>query len=827
MSTQTAIFTVLPRGRSVAGYELSVYVSPRLEGGATLADFEAFTNWPRTLRDTRFHVFARRDDSTGDGTRVAALDLGSSSVVNRALWDAVFANVAVVAPGVQQLADLKMRSFSTREVRKYLDELYEQVATANPRSFPTLRDQGPIHALATTCATVGSSINSYRKNRAKDPGAQSARKYALEARNRLNQDNIEGHLFDTWLFYNRSAPPTYVAKDARKPSRIPPPLSAPEFDFHQVLAALGDHPALLRQLGIVLDFTLQRELLDAADPALLRAQDIDLRVEVSCPDLSKAEIKGPWTRCEPTAFLARPKHSSDIVNGYLKLDSGDYDVFNVDLDGTSLKAFDFGLNMTNLAAHPERETPSEVSLPSRRTGGFTVTRNLRQEELKQHFADGAANAAALENADTSVVLFADDVLRGYRVDVSTNAGPWRSLCKRDGHVSIPGYGAVELPTEPATTLTSAPSLPFGEDEGYVKATSGSRSLDPDEPPDMYLHEAVFGWDGFSLVAQRPGRAIASTPIGGKRQELARQAQHGNFRVNPVIGAASGTLPRLRFGNSYKFRVRTVDIAGNSLHLNMEGAPTTAPSSYLRHEPVAPPTLVLRAPITAGESLEHLVIRSYVSDGADAGEAANVDADPALQLYNALNERHIAPPKTSQDMAEKHGLFDVLFKQYANGDADAAKLALWLGWKEQGTFLDRKVLNEISGMLEDVVGLVPIPAPGAAFQWPVSAGDTLPAKQYVTHTAAQLRLPYLPDPLAVGVLLQGIAADDQTQAVRFASGDAGWPDVKPFRLRLTPVAGETAASDPSAQPAVSMTPLSGQLQQGQAVTIQLPLGRDQR
>jgi len=113
-------------------------------------------------------------------------------------------------------------------------------------------------------------------------------------------------------------------------------------------------------------------------------------------------------------------------------------------------------------------------------------------------------------------------------------------------------------------------------------------------------------------------------------------------------AQKGSLPRLRFGALYQFRARAVDLAGNSFApdavldeiYNLPQQPTP----YLRYEPIAAPAIVLRQlldPIlTPGESGNRIVIRS------------NFNSHIA-----ALSERHIAPPKTTIEMAETHGMLD--------------------------------------------------------------------------------------------------------------------------------------------------------------------------
>src|SRR5690606_9879361 len=86
-----------------------------------------------------------------------------------------------------------------------------------------------------------------------------------------------------------------------------------------------------------------------------------------------------------------------------------------------------------------------------------------------------------------------------------------------------------------------------------------------------------------------------------------------------------TLPRLRFGRTYRVRARAVDLAGNSLALDevtTAQSRATGRTIYRRFEPVSPPTLVHRRPVTEGEWIEHLVIRSDF----DASTAEYVERD---------------------------------------------------------------------------------------------------------------------------------------------------------------------------------------------------------
>src|SRR5205823_9084312 len=83
-------------------------------------------------------------------------------------------------------------------------------------------------------------------------------------------------------------------------------------------------------------------------------------------------------------------------------------------------------------------------------------------------------------------------------------------------------------------------------------------------------------------------------------------------------------------------------------------------TYHRFEPVISPMLVPREKFTEGESLERLVIRSNHDESA-AAYAAQLMARVAFKaIYSSVNERHVAPPKTSLWMAETLGQLDNSF-----------------------------------------------------------------------------------------------------------------------------------------------------------------------
>ena len=216
------------------------------------------------------------------------------------------------------------------------------------------------------------------------------------------------------------------------------------------------------------------------------------------------------------------------------------------------------------------------------------------------------------------------------------------------------------------------------------------------------------------------------------------------------------------------RARTADLAGNSIAADSNDASQASEEHlFARFDPVVPPALVLRDRVSDGESVERMVIRSnYDKTAKDYIELPRVkDAikDKDYEYHDA-NERHVAPPKTSQQMAELHGKFD----DFVGYDAPSAtkkdydkgyKLAL----KESGTFLDTEVYDPKTDSKKSVGGIelvtpksVPAAPPPATL--PLDPpGRALSAGQYVIHKEEDLMLPYLPDAFARGVAFVGRTA----------------------------------------------------------------------
>ena len=449
----------------------------------------------------------------------------------------------------------------------------------------------------------------------------------------------------------------------------PTPLPEPEFDFHQALAALADYPRLMRRLGLVLDFAWVeagaipatgrvRVELKWGDPGMLPAWHVKDLPGWTAYALSKTDfraravagVEAELTRGQLDLRLATDSRPDQQKSPYL--------IAQVDVDGSALKTLHTAgslVRMDNPAVTNYR-TPQRSDLPALRTGGLALYKRDRAAATHAQLVRAAA-AQAKFAAASRPVYFADDLLRGYRIDVWDDVSEdWHPLCLRNGDYVFSKHGKQQLALR---------------DEGYVKGASATRG-DDGTPTDLYLHERLASFDGWSLVASRPGKTLAADPTETEPAVPPENAAT-EFGLATHFAPPAGTVPRLRIGRNYRLRVRLVDVAGNSVEFQEAGDTYASPAfRFTRFEPVPSPTLQLRARVTEGESLEHLVIRSDYdrTAAAYAGDAAVNAALEAVRdrlelkgaaragyVYLDRNERHVAPPKSSQLEAEMHGRFD--------------------------------------------------------------------------------------------------------------------------------------------------------------------------
>jgi hypothetical protein len=833
MTDQTLLLTVVPRGVAVDTETLpvSVFVTPRLRGADHLGAFSDWQFWTRHVQEDGLTLVL---SSSGQSIDVAV----DQAALRADFWEALFKEDTLVrSHEFDDYSGYAVFSYPVRQTLSALKSIYQEagVSLALPDHGPEADERGNRGVLRELLAGLDVHWNP-------DAGEswRAALRRAQRAGRLLDRGAPSAELDAEGLIVGPASASAnrQVALPFAVFHHMPTPKRddlAPDWktmlDFHQALASLNAYPAIQRGLGLVFELELPADFVPFATGDQLQTVSAgltagwDWSIEPQVPQLETACLHLQLEDGRKV-FLAAPRALSDDsaptqVVGLLDLDPDRFGLAQVDVDGAMHKAIILAETWHNPdparnlvanarpepARHPEVFDP-EATLPALRSGGFSLFADGRAQHLLDAVRQSQAFNQAVETGGSQPrPFFAEDLIRGYRLDVwDSTTDAWHSL-----HLRQADYAAGDA------------RLDADVEEGFVQlaATQPAPGAEP-ESDDLYLHEAIARWAGWSLAVEMPGKHLSR--YADPDLAVPPDTDDPKFRVNEAktpcnlateFHAVPNSLPRLRFGRRYRFRARAVDLAGDGLELDepivdelsaalaipreTEGLP------YLRYEPVAAPLVVIReaAAVTgAGSAIDRIVIRTF--NGDLAGDTAPAKTESA--------ERHIIPPRTSVELGERLGMFD---DEAGELRSDAATWQL----------ISERDAGELHESVIDVAG--------KSASYPLEAGDLISD------------LPYLPDRLSAGgairdlpgtasgvvgrAALAGAAAEVGYEAlddpnprpgsvtlVSFA-GDSDWQQTKGFRFALVePEAGGPAA--PAWDPVSRL--LTVRLPKGSMVTVPL-------
>lgn len=821
--SQTVLFTVIPRGLSVnpGSLPVAVLVSPRLVGADRLGSFPDWVNWTTKIKAGASFVFRC-------GARTATVRIDTAKL-RPDLWQALFnADTFVRSRMFDDYSSHGVLSFSVRESLSALKAVYQEasVALALPDAADNEDPNDPSHGRQEReprisnrqrLAAMLNGLDVHWSRRNATELRALARHRSLSG---VGARALSGPLDGEGLITTARNPDSFrsVAGPFSAYHHMPTP-AAPKvgeleidpdaFDFHQALAALEAHPPLQRALGLVFDLDLPLDLVPATPtgaPANLSVESTNIawQLATQSPPLQTACVHAGTGNVSLFCAASRTQSAQGgptQVFGLLNLDPARFGLAQVDVDGAMHKVIttaeiynrpDPGRSVRpadpDPAPNPE-VYDAEATLPSMRSGGFQMYLDGRGAATVDAISQSKAFNQALESGGTQPrPFYAEDLVRGYRLDVwQSRTNDWHSLHRRSGKYLI-GENGISFDTE--------------DEEGFFQLAATQPAPGATADKDLYVHEVVARWAGWSLSVPFPGKALSrygkaedAIPPDSDDPRFRTDEALTPFKVRATYSAARGSLPQLRFGARYRMRARAVDLAGNGLLVgDPVGAALAAVMAlprdgegqvYLRWEPVPAPLVVIReqAAVTGpGSALHRLVIRTFNAGAEHDGDAAKLDA----------SDRHVVPPRTSAELAERMGMFDgpdgKLKADAATYDLIAARDA---GSLNLATF-------EIAGKL---------------------------AKNVPIEPAASIdELPYLPDLYARGAALRNLpgspdatvgraAPDDPAEAAidyirltdvnprpgsaTLISFNAGtdWQETNGFRLALA----EPTAADPGGAP----------------------------
>lgn len=813
MSTppELLLWTALPNGVSGNTVTLSVFLAPQLTGTPLLGQSDVFLsqfpdwkNWPQTVASSpggiSFAVtFGQKSGSSiVPGATVTATNVtpGPPSGVHPvSAWAAIF------NPAQTQVESFTFQDYSTRPVATYpvatianfVTSLYGNLAATSPTepivvtgSLATGSDSQRNRYALTSSNPVLQQI--YQELGALFPGPQSS----VFAPATLTPSTLTPSTKKTVPPALQNAPTNALA--ALRTFQTPPsdPLLTepvvPTLDFHQAITSISHYPAVLRLFSLVFD-------LEVTLPPGVSAGQVFLQVTPTFTPATGATPTNvsPWTAATLSSTSFRPTpQGPDYANGMLNLaDTTRFTVTGLDtelatnrLDSLSLalqsgQAFHETNVQQNYFAHvAQSEAPTvstAITVPALRTAGPQIIwtgfatssfAGLSGQLSSQTALNGQLQSWLASRSPSQLpILYAEQVIRGHRFDLNTTPGgtaTWRSLCGRFGQYT---FGT---PNTPGAISMEA------VDEGVMIPGASQMNSASGTLPTLYVHESIARWNGWGLCAQRPGRMletqgtgtmgnngnvpVAPSSSGPSAPQLSAYFQAPSLAPSSLNGSAY-LFPKLRFGSQYQFRARAVDLAGNSVPVTSTDSSTaTPPFIHYRHEPVAPPVLAGMAPFVPGEATMLLVL---LDD----------------QVHTPVaNGRWLFPPRTSEAMAEEHGMFDGFTLGHAPNANDAPSGA-------QSTY-DIIANADISNLGDVTVTPYVYNKPidgstGAALIGTYDANNqNVP---YFTGTPLPWT-PWLPDPLSAGPALSGLPGLAAGK-VLYPAWSGVWPEASPILLEL--------------------------------------------
>lgn len=377
------------------------------------------------------------------------------------------------------------------------------------------------------------------------------------------RDPVTGMMADahaTRRYYDRPEEQT-AYQPSPTPGATTPRPDTPTPDFHARVASFGSTPVLLRRLGLVVDLRF-------ADPgqraALVNATWVALRFTAA----NGADVTGvapPRTLVTVAGDRFEARSSDAWSAGAVPLGNDGWVLLDLDPDASGLKLDQHLRGLPRAAATEVNGDPASSAPGTLRTSGFGLARTDRVAATRA----ATANAESMSAPDDAPGVLGpemtyDDLVRGLRLEVwDDRSRRWHSLHERLVTVDAdPGDG-------PRSVLADTP------DTGFLQLSGLNRVPGSDANP-YYLHEVVAGWDGWSLSAPRPGRTIVHGP-NGSEQVVEEPDDEPATGVQIRTRVAPGTLPRLRWGMSYSFRLLGVDLAGGTVIQPADPGPGEPPS----------------------------------------------------------------------------------------------------------------------------------------------------------------------------------------------------------------------------------------------------------
>ncbi len=688
MPLRHLVVTPLPNGRTANTAFLSVHLGPRLREPGVLGDYPDFRDWGTFLAAAPAMQFTVLLDGVARPAGAVSIASATPTAVTwRALFGPPASSNLEVSPHV------------------FLDRTNLDLTSVSSAAITDLL--APIVKAQTLKGTAGPITQAEIAPLAGDLGAVAA---------------------DLRAFVSSVG-------NGQEPT-------SESYEFHQILHMLAAHPQLMRALGLVFDLQVtmpagavgevQVTTNWAAKAGMRPHDEVPMRVQV---DANFRPLVGDPAYRTP---------------GWLALGGSKYRVVQLDTVNAATQLGHLDRQLVNVT-----DPTAPIDVPAVIEAGISIAHLdlapvLTQRTQRARLIEDQIDDYVTKPNPPAPILIAEDLTLGHRIDAEDIAAPgFRSLHQRhalDGYRFPRNTNADFTPTDDEgwsqiALMTDGSVVRPSTSTAVVYTVEGGPNIAKSERRDdtaWRVLDFMATWAGWSLSAQRPGSVAdpAGNPLPAATS-APTPSDEAKTQINyqPV----PDTLPRLRYGHTYRMRARTVDLAGNGPSL-ADNPDTTIPQAIFgRTLPVPPPTTLYRQSRPdpgVGVAANTLVILSELTQ-----------ADGTV----APTDRLLFPPRISQARLERHDL--------PNGGVDPASYAE-IVTRDAASLAGQCLVDPETN---DLV------AGAAISNGAVTAG---PLKSAVT---------YLADPMVRGIAFHGLPAAASGAPVIMAAG--AWPTLEAVDLEL--------------------------------------------
>jgi hypothetical protein len=380
--SQELIFTTLPNQRiETEGkqfLQLSVYVSVRLTStkDTTLNAFEDILKWPEKILSSKYQ-FGFQSGKVIDGELL-------QQKVDPELFKNVFHKDIRVKGFLQEdLSAKRINSFPLLHINSFLVKNYLQSAIENPReklSADLFIDENRFGAISQF------RLNEVEINKIDDiqgmrAPLKSKNMMIKKAENELDHKKIlrAGNFVPFTKTLNPQSDFAQFRsfhKLSKEPKRIAPKkLKKPEFEFHDIMAVINNYPQLMRKFGLILDFQIPYSE-EIPSKGTIHVIPVALGLSDSSTVISAPVVAYEITK---TGFYIADKPDAIFKRGFVKINTDEFSVIQVDTDGVAMKANNLAENKVHQIAK-YFEASSELQFNNKIN--LNKTQSVRQFDLE-------------------------------------------------------------------------------------------------------------------------------------------------------------------------------------------------------------------------------------------------------------------------------------------------------------------------------------------------------------------------------------------------------------------------------------------------------------